>query len=451
LKIQIEAIFFCRNIKEKRSFFACMVRTGNKKSFPHLSSLVEESLCGLSPIQTIMKMAEERNIVKMGLNPEEVISFGGGWCNHQAPESLRNAYKEIVENKTYFHKSGRYSAIAGDYNCREQLARFEKNIYGVKGLQPSNILLGHSSTQLFHDILRVLCNAGDDICFLDPTYANYVNAVKCALPGSKMRFIPALESNTWEYLPNPDHSLEVLKSCCDKGARVFVIPVPDNPTSQIPNDEFLKGSLEILEDHDGFLILDYAYKSLWFGKMPQCFSWSSIDMPNLVTIHSNSKWLSGLGRRLGWIEADVNVTSGLEKLNESVLLSPDTMHSMATARFLGKTLEDRSLRSFIDETRHLYEKTAAVMIDSIDDCLGWNRLKPQGGLYTCCPTPEGEEPVGFVERVLKNTGVLLIPGKGFGPSMEQAVRLSYGPLCYGHELIKEGMERIGCFLSKSKC
>ena len=52
---------------------------------PHLSTLIEESLAGLSPIQTIMKMAEDRNIQRLGLKPEEVISFGGGWCNHQAP------------------------------------------------------------------------------------------------------------------------------------------------------------------------------------------------------------------------------------------------------------------------------------------------------------------------------------------------------------------------------
>ena len=42
-----------------------------------LSTLVEETLAGLSPIQTIMKMAEDRNIVKMGLDPGTVISFGG--------------------------------------------------------------------------------------------------------------------------------------------------------------------------------------------------------------------------------------------------------------------------------------------------------------------------------------------------------------------------------------
>jgi len=67
-------------------------------------------------------------------------------------------------------------------------------------------------------------------------------------------------------------------------------------------------------------------------------------------------------------------------------------------------------------------------------------------LYTSCPTPAGEDPIVFVERVLKETGVLLIPGIGFGPSLERAVRISYGPLCYEHDHIKEGIERIGKYL-----
>ena len=59
-----------------------------------LSNLIEKNLKGLSPIQTIMKMAEEQNIITMGLNPEEVISFGGGWCNHYTPETLREIYRD---------------------------------------------------------------------------------------------------------------------------------------------------------------------------------------------------------------------------------------------------------------------------------------------------------------------------------------------------------------------
>jgi aspartate/methionine/tyrosine aminotransferase len=414
----------------------------------HLSHLVEEDLCGLSPIQTIMKMAEDQSIRNMGLDPTKVISFGGGWCNHTAPESLRKIYQEIVDDVQLFHQSGRYSPIIGDSSCREQICYFEKNIYGLNSLETPNILLGHSSTQLFHDVLRTLCNPGEPIGFLDPTYANYLNAVKCALPGSPIWFVPALDPQSWAYLPDPDASLEVLKQYCEKGLRVLIIPVPDNPTSQIPSEGFLKSALEILEDANGYLVLDHAYKALWFGDMPRCFSWSPREHAHLLTLHSNSKWLSSLGRRLGWIEADEPVIAGLEKINESVILSPDTLHSMTTARFLRQTLKDGSLKKYITETRRLYEKTAAVTMTAFDNELGWKRLSPAGGLYTCCPTPHRENPVEFVEHLLKATGVLLIPGTGFGSSLEYGVRLSYGPLCYEHDHIIEGIERIGQYQKK---
>jgi len=416
----------------------------------HLSQLVEEELIGLSPIQAIMKMTEDDSIRAMGLDPAQVISFGGGWCNHTAPEALREAYKEVIEDKQLFHQSGRYSPIVGDSLCREQICRFEDHIFGLKHLMPRNILLGQSSTQLFQDVLRVVCDPGEPVCFLDPTYANYRNAVKCALPRSKMVFLPALDPHDWTYLADPDSSLEQLKQYCTDGLRMLVIPVPDNPTSQIPSDEFLHAALEIMQDACGYLLLDHAYKTLWFGDMPKCFSWSPIDTPNLITVHTNSKWLSSLGRRLGWVEADAAVITGFEKVNESVILSPDTLHSMTTARFLQRTLKEHSLRNYIEETRRLYEKTAEAMITAIDTHLGWKRLKPQGGLYTSCPTPAGEDPVRFVEQVLKETGVLLIPGIGFGPSMEHAVRISYGPLCYEHDHIREGIERIGTYLGTAR-
>ena len=46
-----------------------------------------------SPIRRIMEMASRSNLVKMGLNPDDVISFAGGWVNHEAPEELRQEYR----------------------------------------------------------------------------------------------------------------------------------------------------------------------------------------------------------------------------------------------------------------------------------------------------------------------------------------------------------------------
>jgi alanine-synthesizing transaminase len=421
-----------------------------EKKIHYLSRLVEEDLGGLSPIQTIMKMTEDESIRKLGLDPSKVISFGGGWCNHTAPESLRHIYQTIIHDVDLFHQSGRYSPIIGDSTCREHLCCFEKEIFGMNSLEPANVLLGQSSTQLFHDILRVLCNPGEPVGFLDPTYANYLNAVKCALPGSPLWFVPALDPQSWGYLSDPRASLQVLQDYCDRGLRVLIIPVPDNPTSQIPSESFLKSALEIMEEARGYLVLDHAYKTLWFGEMPRCFSWSPQDHRRLVTLHTNSKWLSSLGRRLGWVEADEPVISGLEKINESVILSPDTLHSMTTARFLDQTLTDGTLKTYITRTRRLYEKTAGVTITAIDKKLGWKRLAPAGGLYTCCPAPHRQNPVTFVERLLKATGVLLIPGVGFGPSMNHGVRISYGPLCYEHDHILEGIERISGYLHRTQ-
>jgi len=392
-------------------------------------------------------MAEDRNIQRLGLQPKDVISFGGGWCNHHAPEDLRRIYKDIINDKQLFHQSGRYSEIIGNYDCREQLCNWEHKLFGLSNLQPEHILLGQSATQLFHDVLRVLCNPGEPVGYLDPTYANYINAQKCALPGSVMKFVPALDNETWSYLPDKDKSLEIVKEYCEQGMRTMVLPLADNPTSQLPDETFMKALLDILTDNNGFLVFDLPYKTLWFDTRPSYFSWSPADYPNLVVINSNSKWLSSLGRRFGWIEANEHVIQGFEKLSESVILSPDTLHSMATSRYLKEGLADKTLQNYVEDTRQLYKKTAEVFIESLDEHLGWPRLYPQGGLYTACPTPNKQESVAFSETILRNTGVLLIPGKGFGPSMDQGLRLSFGPLCYDHDLIREGMERIGRYIA----
>ena len=52
----------------------------------------------------------------------------------------------------------------------------------------------------------------------------------------------------------------------------------------------------------------------------------------------------------------------------------------------------------------------------------------------------------FVEKVLKNTGVLFVPGWGFGETLRNAVRISYGPLVDGLEKIGIAMQKVGQFL-----
>ncbi len=60
-----------------------------------LSKIIEEMIKEPSPIRQIMKMASRQNIINMGLDPDEVISYGGGWVGHHSPEELRKEYQKI--------------------------------------------------------------------------------------------------------------------------------------------------------------------------------------------------------------------------------------------------------------------------------------------------------------------------------------------------------------------
>jgi aspartate/methionine/tyrosine aminotransferase len=48
--------------------------------------------------------------------------------------------------------------------------------------------------------------------------------------------------------------------------------------------------------------------------------------------------------------------------------------------------------------------------------------------------------------VLEKTGVIFVPGWGFGDTLKHAVRLSYGPLVHDLDKIDVALKRVGEFL-----
>ncbi len=428
---------------------------------PKLSKVVQEQIQTPSPIRQIMKMAERSNIINMGLDPDDVISFGGGWVNHQAPELLRQKYLDICNDKERFHKTGAYSATLGDQRYRELLAEMETRLFGMKNIGPDNIIVGNSSTQLTYDMFLACAEPGEDVALLDPTYANYYGQMVFGLtdsgivydPGgpdrlkirAEVAYLKVLDTENWTYMPDVDKTLADMEELFNlRRPRLMIVPSPDNPTSQIASQKFIEGAYEICEKYGSYLVIDFAYKTQYFGQYPEYYSWSPNDYPNMVSIHSNSKWARSLGRRGGWMEANPEIIDGMERVQQCSILCPDTMHQMAVVDYLEEALFDGSLASYLDKARQDYEKAAGVTLAAIDRHIGMPRLEPQGGLYTVVDIGrDGDE---FVHDVLKNTGVLFIPGKGFGSTLKNAVRVSYGPMVHNLDKINEGMERAGSYL-----
>ncbi|MCK4758207.1 MAG: pyridoxal phosphate-dependent aminotransferase, partial [Thermoplasmata archaeon] len=428
-----------------------------------LSKVVQEQIKTPSPIRQIMKMAERQNIINMGLDPDDIISFGGGWVNHPAPELLRQKYIDIASDRDRFHFSGGYSATLGDLRYRELIADMEMKLFNMKNIGPDNIIVGQSSTQLTHDMFITLAEPGEDVILLDPTYANYYGQMVFALtdsgivhdpsgvdhvvPRAEVAYLKVLDTEQWKYMPDVDATLDDLRRILDlRRPNLLIVPSPDNPTSQIVPQKFMEGAVELCKEFNAYLVIDFAYKTQYFDEYPDYFSWSPNDYPNLVTIHSNSKWARSLGRRTGWIEASPQVIDGMERVQQCSTLCPDTLHQMAVVDYLEEALYDGGLASYLETNRQDYQKAAKVTMQAIDQHLGMRALEPQGGLYTCVDIGmDGDE---FIQDMLKNTGVLFIPGGGFGKTLKNAIRVSYGPMVHDLDRIKEGMERVGNYLNK---
>jgi aminotransferase len=400
-----------------------------------------------SPIRQIMKMAERQNIVAMGLDPEQVISFGGGWVNHEAPEEFRDAYVEVVSDRALFHKSGGYTATLGELECREQIAQFEAALFDVPRLGAEHIAIGMGSTQLTHDLFRTLVNPGDTVMLLDPTYANYEGQLAFAAPGVSIVRLRVVDPDTWSYLPDVDPegiSREFRRLFDLHRPKLVLFGAPDNPTSQIVPQALAEAMLERTRDAGAWLAIDFAYKCQYFAPYPSYYSWSPADYPHVIGIHSNSKWARGLGRRLGWIEAAPAVIDAIERVQQCSILCPDTLEQMTMARYLKRAIPSGSLRRYVDDANALYRKAAQVTIEAVDRHLERPRLVPAGGLYTVVNV--GRNADTFVPEALKATGVLVVPGRGFGPSLTNGVRISFGPLVHDLARIEAGIERLGRFV-----
>jgi len=389
-------------------------------------------------------MAERQNIVAMGLNPDEVISFGGGWVNHEAPEEFRGAYVEVVSDPALFHRSGGYTATLGDLECREQIAQFEATLFGVPRLGAEHIAIGMGSTQLTHDLFRTLVDPGDTVLLLDPTYANYEGQLAFAAPGADIVRLRVIDPATWSYLPatDPDGVAREFRRLFDQHKpKLVLFGAPDNPTSQIVPQALAEAMLERTRDAGAWLAIDFAYKCQYFAPYPAYYAWSPADHPNVIGIHSNSKWARGLGRRLGWIEAAPGVVDAIERVQQCSILCPDTLEQMTMARYLKRAIPSGSLKRYVDHANALYKKAAEVTIDAVDRHLRRPRLVPAGGLYTVVDV--GRDAEAFVPEALKATGVLVVPGHGFGPSIATGVRISFGPLVNDLARIEEGIARLG--------
>ena len=398
-----------------------------------------------SPIKAIMNYGDPHYIQKSGINPDDLISFAGGWSNHAAPENLRKAYESILSDPKLFHSSGSYSTSIGDKEFRNALCKFEKHLYDM-GINEKQIAVGLGSTQLTNDLFSVLLDPDDKVLLLDPSYSNYPEQLSRGNGIVSILRFSVIDEDKWKYIAD-QKTEEFCKYILKNKPKIVLLVSPDNPTSKVLSQEFVQAVLDSVKKIDGYLIIDFAYKELVYEKaVPDYFSWAPTE--NFISLRTNSKWCRSLGRRIGWLEAPEFIIEAMEDVQSYTILSHDKLHQMAFGKFITTSIEDGSLDVYLEKIRKLYKNTAEKTAEIIQKHLDFPIIQPEGGLYIFMKVDT--DSAEFVETVLTKTGVLFIPGIGFGTTGRNAVRVSFGPLVEETDKIEQGIIKIAKYLNETK-
>ena len=80
--------------------------------------------------------------------------------------------------------------------------------------------------------------------------------------------------------------------------------------------------------------------------------------------------------------------------------------------------------AFIEEQNAVYQGRRDILVSALRD-LGWDLETPKATYYIWAPVPKGTTSQEFTIDLLERTGILVVPGTGYGPKGEGVLPYVY--------------------------
>ena len=310
-----------------------------------------------------------------------------------------------------------YAHSAGLPEARTAVARYASSLGAPT--EPAQVLLTSGASEAADLVLTALVNEGDQVLLPAPGYPIYpailnkLGAVACYYH---------LESDRgWQ------PSIAEIESLITERTRAVLLINPNNPTGSIIPDETTRQFLELAARHKLLVIADEVYRELCFAKPPAPASVLAreIDVP-LITLESLSKTHLVPGWRVGWMrysheELMPELTRSIGRLASGRLCSPTpTQYAVRPALEGDKSF----LRDFVVEIK----KRRDFVVASVERIKGISCDVPAAAFYVMLKAddPLDRTDETFVLDLLEQTGVLVVPGSGFGADPHKGLfRLVY--------------------------
>ncbi len=360
----------------------------------------------------------------------DVIDFSMGNPDFEPPQHVITAMREAVKVKGIHRYSKWDEQIEKD--LRQAIAKWYQGRFGVE-LDPNSEVLPliGSKEGIAHLSLAFLNN--DDLALVpSPAYPVHFNGVIMA--GGILYNIPLKEENG--YLPD----LHSIPRETTRLSKLMFLSYPHNPTTATCDLEFFNKVVHWGKDKDIIIAHDNAYSDfIYHGKRAPSILEAKGSRKFCVEFHTLSKSYSMAGWRIGFAVGNKEILASIAKTKSYVDFGIFRAVQMAAIAAL------TGPQTYVKKILGAYEKRTEVFIEGLNK-MGWKIKKPRATFYVWCHIPDPYRALTsmeFTELMLRETGVCVSPGTGFGEYGEGYVRFA---LVVPEERIKQALERIKKFL-----
>ncbi|EGC68596.1 aminotransferase, class I/II [Enterococcus casseliflavus ATCC 12755] len=318
----------------------------------------------------------------------------------------------------------KYTASDGSADFIQTVVDFYQKQYQLT-FSPSQVRGTVGALHGIYLALAAIIDPGDEVIIHEPYFSPYKQQVE--LVGGVPVFIPTFEKDGFQI------DVEVLKSAITEKTRAIIINSPNNPTGAVFSPETFEKIAAVAIDHDLLVLSDEVYEAF-------CFDDTFVPMAafapeNTITFSSFSKAFAMTGWRIGYMIAPESINLTAKLINEAIAYSAPTPSQRAGIYALNHydTLVPQVVAVFKERLAYIEQRVAEIPFLSLSPV--------KGSMYAFINIEQtGLDSVSFVEKLLKETSVLMIPGKAFGETTGDGyVRLA---ATQSLDLLKEAFDRI---------
>jgi len=338
---------------------------------------------------------------------EDIIDFGMGNPDQATPQHIVDKLTETVQRGD----THRYSQSKGIPRLRRAICNWYQRRYDVTLDPATEAIVTLGSKEGLAHLALATTSTGDSILVPNPSYP--IHPYGFVISGADLRHVPMSDEETF---------LEELESAIRNSypkPKMLVLNFPSNPTGHCVELDFFEKVVAICKEAGIWLVHDLACADLCFdGYVAPSILQVEGAREIAVEFFTLSKSYNMPGWRVGFCCGNPELIGALTRIKSYLDYGIFTPVQVAAISAL------EGDQQCVSDVCDMYRRRRDVLCNGLNDA-GWPVTPPKATMFVWAQIPEAFRSMGsleFSKLLLKEAGVAVSPGLGFGEYGEGYVR-----------------------------